>query len=607
MKIKFKKIRLKNFMSIGASPVDLEYVSGLHAIVAKLSSNGTTNGQGKSNIGIDGLVFALFGKSIRNLNLKEMINNINQAECEVTVWFSLDDVNWRVERGLAPDYLRLINEDNEESDKDDSKEDSAKKITQQKINSLLGISYKSFINSITLNINYSKPFFKLDLSEKRQILEDVMNLVVYGRMFEKIKKQLNEYKVEKRVLESELKSFTDLYKTKLHTYEKLEEKRRAFEVEKDTQIKLLQKSIQGNTNKIEVFKAKIPNKNFKDIKESFSKRKDEIIQIISDLNSEINSMESSVIKNKKDYEIILKNPICPFCKTPTEESSHTQSHLKKLKNEIETTEKILVEKTAKKVEQQESLKDIKEKITKIDDAIEKVKQLQEVISRLEAIKEEEEKQLDIAYKKEFSMDSLITKEEVEAAKLKVEEKEQNYNEVCSNMNYSDYVKEILGDQGVKKYIIKKIIPLLNKKTNEYLSLFKAKYSLSFDSELNETFKSRNREERTYNGFSSGEQKRIDLAFMFALLDVAKQQSSIDSNILILDEIIDSSICSNGIHQLMSFLKNEFKKAYPDMCVYIISHKAEITEDHFNSIITIKKDNEFTKIDSIRNVEQIVQV
>ena len=123
MKLIFKRLKLKNFMSVGAVPLEFEYTTGLNAIVAKPNvGSDTTNGQGKSILGIDALVFALFGKSIRGLNLKEMINNINQAECEVTLWFSVDGSNWRIERGLAPDYLRIIDEDKETKGTDEEEE-----------------------------------------------------------------------------------------------------------------------------------------------------------------------------------------------------------------------------------------------------------------------------------------------------------------------------------------------------------------------------------------------------------------------------------------------------------------------------------------------------
>lgn len=604
MKLEFKKIRLKNFMSIGAVPVEIDYSSGIHAIVGKKTSQDTTNGSGKSSCGIDGIVFALFGTSVRDLNIKDIVNNINEAECEVTLWLAIDGVNWRIERGITPDYFNLVNEDIEQTEEEKK---TAKRQTQQKLNELINISYTSFLNSITLNINYSKPFFKLPVSEKRTILEDVINLSVYGKMYEKIKKEMNDYKTEKRVLESEIKSLNLIFVDKKNTLEKIEFQKTTFEASKEVAIKTISDSIKNNTEKMESFKLKLPTQDFNEVKKKLSEAKDSLIQKYSQISSKIAGLEIDKSKSEKNIKNIKENPICPFCKTPTEHSEHSQKYIN---DEISTVSNCVNElKTLSdiKVSIETKLKEVKDKLIKVEDFIEKTNQLKEIIKRLELIIDEETKNLNKELSKTLDFQSIISQKDVDEAKERYENKKLQYNEVCEDMEYSEYIRNILGDQGIKKYIIKKIIPLLNKKTNEYLSLLKANYTISFDSDLKETFKTRGSKDRPYVGFSSGEQRRIDIAFMFALLDVSKNQSSIDSNILILDEILDSSICANGILKLMSFLKTEFKTAYPDMCVYVISHKAEITEDHFNTIITVKKDNEFTRIDSIRTVEQILQV
>lgn len=605
MKLIFKKIRLKNFMSIGAVPVEFDYNSGIHAIVGKpILHQETTNGSGKSSFGIDGIVFALFGKSIRELTKKDMINNINEGECEVTLWIAVDGVNWRIERGLEPDYFNVINEDTE--NEEETKE-TAKRPTQQKLNELLKISYTSFLNTITLNINYSKPFFKLPVSDKRTILEDVINLSVYGKMYENIKKEWNSYKTEKRILESEIAGLQAIYLDKKNTLEKIDFQKITFEAAKELAIKTISDSIKLNQEKADAFRLKLPKQDFNDIKKKLSETKDILIQKFSQISSNISSLESDKQKSINNVKKIKDNPICPLCKTPTVHSEHSQKYILDENTIIENINIELSTLIVTKPSIEEKLKEVKEKLNKVDDLIGKTTQLKEIIKRLETIIDEETKNLNKEIKKTFDLNSIISQTDVDNAKLKYENKQAQYNEVCESMQYADYITDMLGDKGIKKYIIKKIVPLLNKKTNEYLSLFKANYNITFDSDLKETFKTRGSKERVYASFSAGEQKRIDLAFMFALLDVSKNQSSIDSNILILDEIIDSSICANGILQLMTFLKNDFMTAHPDMAVYVISHKAEITENHFNSIITVKKENDFTKIDSIRQVEQILQV
>ena len=421
MKIKFKKIKVKNFLSVGAVPIELEYISGIHAIVAKSINSETTNGQGKSTFGIDALVFELFGKSIRGLNIKEMVNNINGAECEVTVWFDLDGVNWRIERGIAPDYVRVINEDEQK----DQKEDSAKKLTQQKINNLLGISYTSFINSITLNINYSKPFFKLEVSEKRQILEDIMNLVVYGRMFEKIKKEWNGYKVEKRVVESELNSLKELFSNKKETYDKLEQQKQLFENEKISIIAKLQIVLDEDKIKLDKLKSKIPDKNFSEIKIKLQKQKDSIVEKISNISSDIQSSERDILKLKNEIINITSNPICKNCKTPINSSEHTQNHLKIISQEIES----ITSKNKEKVEEKNSnninLSLIKEKILKVEEVLEKIDKIKDLVNVLKNNIVNNSKRLQEETDKQFSLSTIITKEDLDKTenKLKLKESE----------------------------------------------------------------------------------------------------------------------------------------------------------------------------------------
>lgn len=607
MIIKFKKIRLKNFMSIGAVPIEFSYQSGINAIIAK-EVNGTTNGQGKSVLGNDGLICTLYGKSIRGLNKDEIINNINGKECEMTLWLDIDKVPYRVERGIDPDYFRFINEKEEAVATEKMKEESSQKKTKQNIEDILGISYTSFINAITLNINYSAPFFKLKAHERRQVLEDILSLNVYGKMFETVKKEWNQYKTEKRSLESEYSNVKTMYADKKATYEKLEESRKRFEDEKHKNIIEIEKRIEDNNTNIRKNKerlAKAPDLN--SVKMRVSDGKDKCQNLLSQLTSDMNVLERDIQQKIREIADIEKNPICPKCKTPVTTSEHTIQHIEKLNKEIVDAKKQIEQKRTEKAEKEPTLIAIKSKLKEIEDAIDKRKTLENEIENLISKNSIEQNSLDTEKQKTFSMGQIISQQDLDKLKTKVDRKSKEYNDNDIAMKYADYAKDILGDQGIKKYIIKKILPVLNKKTNEYLSLFQAKYTLNFDNELREKFRTRNSDNRTYGSFSAGEQKRIDLAFMFALLDIAKSQHSVDSNILILDEIIDSSLCANGIMHLMDFLKNVLQKTYPDLCVYIISHKAEIGEDNFNRIITIQKEQEFTKIESIREVEQVLQV
>lgn len=598
MKIIFKKIKIKNFMSVGSVPIEFDYTAGLHRVTGVVIGENIKNGVGKSQLFLDALIFALFGKSIRGLNLDQMINSINEKECEITLWLEINDVPYKIERGLKPNYLRFINENIEENNVI-----SRKSSIQQDINNTIKISYTTFINTITMNVNYSEPFFKLNPAEKRQILDDATNISIFGKMFEKLKKQYNEAKNDKKILISELNYCKENYKEKVETFSKIEQMKLEFENNKTKDIEILNEKINKFNSKLTDLQSKIPNKDYESFKIKILEAKDKLKNEINKHESEIFYTEKQITNNKNKINNIQKNPKCPECGTPNT-SEHVSSHIKLLQEELE--------KNTQTVSSLNNSKDILN--TKLTDIISKEKQVNDILKNINLLNSQIiecknninilNNQLKEVELKQFNMNNIISNDDIEKSLEKVKLKEFEYNNLEKNMFYMDYSKEILGEK-IKSYVIKKLVPLLNKKMNEYLALFKANYTISFDNELNETLKSRKRDVFSYNNFSSGEQKRIDLAMMFTLLSLTKKQNSIDCNILILDEVLDTSICKEGIIQLMDFLKVNFKKEHPNLCTYIISHKEEIGNENFDSVINLKKDKNFTKIDSIETINKIL--
>lgn len=595
MKIEFTKIKAKNFLSIGAVPVEFDYSKGLHKIVGTVIGEDTKNGCGKTTIILDAIIFAVYGKSLRNLNLNEMINSINQSECEITLWFKIDNKPYRIERGIKPNYLRFIDEEKESSEI--IEESARKSSTQQDILNVLKINMVTLINVITMNLNYSKPFFKLNPQEKRKILEDSTNVAIYGKMYENIKKQTNEYKNDRKILINDVKNLKQNYTEKVETFNKLEILKQKFETSKQIDITNLNTQILNIKTKIAELEQKLIDKNYSDIKTKITKT-------ILEVNTQISKIETDTIYVKKDnkkYEAEItdlnNNPICPRCKSPAT-SEHTQIHISSLKANIETNSKIINDNNIKLEEYYLKLNELKEKDKKITNILEQINQINIKINQYKENITQLNKQLVILETKTFDTADLITEQMVLDSKTKLETKEAEYNTLETKLVYCEYLKDVLGDSGIKTYIIKKLVPLLNKKMNHYLSLFKFYHSITFDNELQETLKSRKRDKFSYENFSSGEQRRIDLAMMFALLSINKLQNSIDCNILILDEVLDSSLCEYGTIQIIEFLRNDFKLEHPNLCTYVISHKKEINDMYFDSIINVVKQNNFTKIGSI---------
>jgi DNA repair exonuclease SbcCD ATPase subunit len=350
----------------------------------------------------------------------------------------------------------------------------------------------------------------LDLAKRREVLEDVLNLAVYGKMYEKVKKEWNQYKTERKFMERDLENLKKMYEDKKNTYEKIEDKRKIFEDSKQETCRKLEEKLNTLNTTLETYKAKLPNKDFSAIKLKLYEVKDKITQKLSQLNSEITVSEKSIKSKEIEIQEIKKNPICPLCKTPTSESEHTQKHIQKLKKEVEEINENINSYKMEKEKIQPKFSEIQSKIAEIDVVIEKVNKLKTAISNYQLQVNNATRELEIEQSKIFELGAVITKDDIEKLQISLENKNKEYNELCKSMRYADFTKEILGDNGIKKYIIKKIIPLLNKKTNEYLSRFKANYTLAFDSELNEIFKT-----RTYliKAFSEKDSGKIKDEFM----------------------------------------------------------------------------------------------
>lgn len=607
MKFEIKKVWIKNFFSVGAQGLEIDFTTGLHSVVGKVIGQDTSNGVGKSQAFIDSIVFALYGTSIRNLNLDGMVNKINQEECEVFLWFNIDNKPYRIERGIKPGFLHLVDEEQENNTDDDKEEmkEGRKKETQSRINDLLGISYTTFINNITLNINYSKPFFKLNPAEKREIFEDILNLSVFGKILEKVRKDYNENKHLLKNISTELSGAEELSANKKQTKQKIDQYHKTFEDNKQKELDLLQKEkavIEANLNELK-------SHNIKDLTELRVKGE----TWIQEKNKKFNEINFEIKENRKKISLLdIKinrlslTPICPECNSPTT-GDHAQKHIHEMQQEMEKIEsenkKLSTESTNMMLSIEEGKNKLSNIIKTIDNNRKIIEKIKIIENNLFHINEKIHKCID----KKLDIEQVITDEDIKNVENRVSVKKHEYKTCEKELKYSELLKDVVGDKGIKNYIIKKIMPLLNKKMNEYLGMFKASYTVHFDEEFNEYFKLNRRDTYTYNNFSAGEQKRIDLAFMFSLFAIAKSQNSLDCNILILDEICDSSMCSNGISSLMFFLKNDFKKLYPNLCTYIITHKTEIDKNDFNTVIKLKKENGFTKLDEIEKINQVLQV
>jgi DNA repair exonuclease SbcCD ATPase subunit len=198
----------------------------------------------------------------------------------------------------------------------------------------------------------------------------------------------------------------------------------------------------------------------------------------------------------------------------------------------------------------------------------------------------------------LTIENVISDDDIKKYSEKYDDVSKLYKDASKSFQFNSLLRKILGEEGIRKFVVSKVLPYFNSKINGYLKIMGSDLSLRFDSNLDEQIITRNREERRYGSFSAGEKKRIDISVLLSLMDLAKLQNSVDTNILILDEVLDTAMDNEGIENFLNYLKSGFKSSYPDKSVYIITHRNTISDDFYDTMIKLTKKDGFTSIDNI---------
>lgn len=590
-KIRFNKIFLKNFISVGNAGIDFDYKSGLHAVTGHIEPSLKRNGVGKSVLISEPLVFALYGRTLRKTNKEDIINTTNGKDCVVRVEFEINKDKIVIERGIKPTYLKVWENDEE------IRYDSMKN-TQKWIENKININHTCFTNIIVLNINHSQPFLAMDAKSKRDVLEDILSLNVYSRMANEAKVRHLDAKTDLKVFESELKSSRNALNEALESKNNIDRMMKDFEKEKNQKINDLTSQIESENSLLIKLQEKIDSTNLKTKLEEAKTKTEALTKKINEFLSEKKLLVKSLKDEKEALKVLEHTPYCPTCHTPTDNPvvikfiNETKDKIEKYTEQISKIDSNLEKADVLLTKCKNNEDTISEKISEQEQLHIKI---DKVISNIEyyemRLKEEKDRTLNIS--------DIISDERLNSIKKSSEDAEVSFNTSVKKFAYNKILRSILGEEGVRKYVMSKVLPVLNQKVNHYLQLLGSDYSILFDSNLQEKIIARNRETRSYDSFSSGEKKRIDLSVLLSLMDIAKMQNSVDTNILILDEIIDSSMDSEGVENFLEFLSTNFKEAYKDKAIYIITHRKEIGEgEFFDSMINLVKRNGFTRIDDI---------
>jgi len=566
--ILFSKVRYKNFLSTGNVFTEIDL--GGHSTTLIVGENGA----GKSTF-LDAITFSLFGKPFRNINKPQLVNSINEKDCVVEIEFQIGKINYKVVRGIKPNVFEiymngdLLNQDAKAKDYQDYLE---------KV--ILKMNYKSFTQIVILGSTNFTPFMQLSAADRRTVIEDLLDIQIFSSMNVIVKNKLHGLKDEAAQLKIQIDNTKDkielhkkhLDELKKNTKEIVDAKKKEFE-ENSTTLKNLAVELTNKESQIESIVLSISDE------ETSTKKFNKLNQLEA-------KIEGNIQKLEKDIEFYSVNSTCPTCDQAInnkEEKVHTCNSkitelaegLNKLKEESDA---VLQRINTIKATQKE-LKALEQDLVRITTHR---KQIRSYIAKLQ-------EEIDVIESKPAMSD------EFKAQSKQLLNALQAYNdkrkEVSEQTQNYDIVAQLLKDGGIKSKIIKQYVPIINKLVNKYLAAMDFFVNFNIDEEFKETIKSRHRDDFSYENFSEGEKKRIDLALLFTWRSVAKLKNSVNTNLLIFDEVFDGSLDINGTEEFMKLINmmNEGTN------IFVITHKSDQMVDKFKHTIRFAKVKNFSQV------------
>ena len=570
--ILFKRISYKNFLSTGNQPIEIALDMSQTTLIVG------TNGSGKSTL-LDALCFVLFNKPFRIIKKEQMVNTINNGDCIVEVEFDVGTKNYIVRRGIKPNLFeifcdgKLINQD-------------ANNIDYQKYleQNIMKLNYRSFIQVVLLGSSSYEPFMKMKPRYRREVVEEILDIRVFGLMDLILRSQQSD--LQKKL--TEVRHQAELIKTKYETEAKY---LKTLETKGSDNQKVQQNKLQENEqNKLEYDKKLQSLNEAIAVSQNELSGQDTVNKKIKELEKYETKIEQNLDTHKKTLEFFKENDTCPVCtqsidtKFKEDKCNHETTTISKLESGLSQ----LIGELSKQEEKITAYGKISNKIQSMNVEIAKV------TSSLESLKRHSDQiQQEISTSQERDTDIENIELELEKMRVDLKEAEVALSKVQEEKNYVDVLREILNDKGAKAQIIRKYVPIMNALINKYLQAMDFYISFNLDEEFNETVKSRFRDTFNYNNFSEGEKMRIDLALLFTWRDIARMKNSTNTNLLLLDEIFDSSLDGQGTDDFFKIIKTLEKEN-----IFIISHKGDILFDKFTNIIKYEKVQNFTQLGTI---------
>ena len=568
--INFTKIRWKNLLSSGNTFTEIQLDEYQTTLVLG------ENGAGKSTM-LDALCFGLYGRGFRNLKKELLINSVNEKNLEVEVEFYIGKKNYKVIRGIKPNIFQIYIDDvfvNQDANVRDYQEQLEKHI--------LKMNYRSFTQVCILGSANFVPFMQLKSKERRNLVEDLLDISIFSTMSDILRTRISNHVIETRETDHEINIMEERISglnqqlTVLQTNR--DEKIGKFETtitETQTNIEQLLETVDGKNKIVDAKSTEISDK---DKSES---RLNTAIQTISKLEQKRTKLEEEIIF----YE---QNDNCPVCEQGIDEE-HKKTHVAEKQTKknamVDAIRDLtkLIQQSNRRMEEirviSESIKGIQSEIGVIQsEIVSNQKYITKLLSEIEDLKNE-------------ATGGSNTQSKIEDSEEKLDILHSKKESLSDQSHYYDIASTLLRDQGVKQKIIKQYVPIMNNMINKYLASLEFFVGFELDEAFEETIKSRFRDVFKYDNFSQGEKMRIDLALLFTWRAIARMKNSVNTNLLVLDEVFDSSLDVSGTDDFLKLLNTLTEKTN----VFIISHKGEALYDKFNNVLRFEKYKNFSRL------------
>ena len=563
--IHFKNIKWQNFLSTGNAWTEIDFQRSPSTLIVG------DNGSGKSTL-LDALTYSLFNKPFRNVSIPQLINSINGKGMSVEINFAIGSKNYTIRRGLGPRHFD-IEIDGETLDKEANIRDMQKYLEDN----ILKLNYKSFTQIVMLGSASFTPFMQLHLGARREIIEDILDISIFSSMNQVLKTKYTQLENQVRIIEGEIqvaRSKAEVQETYIQTLEE----------DRDAKVKEILEKISEERNAIETTQETANE--LQEEKESLG----DVQKTKGQLDKYRDRFQRQIEQHEKQIEFLTNHDDCPTCQQgiPHEHKEKLTAKDNEKKDELA---KALEDLETKYEEVQRLSEQLIEIDNKIMEGNNKIITHQRIVQRLQV-------ELNDTQEKVGNIDE-------EKAKLKKLAKQtinkvKEKNEQTETEHYYNVVQSMLKDSGIKTKIIKEYLPIINKLVNKYLAAMDFFVQFDLDETFKETIKSRHRDKFSYANFSEGEKQRIDLALIFTWRTIAKMKNSASTNILLLDEVFDSSLDVNGTEYVMSLLNTIGEETN----VFVISHKGDQLFDKFRSVIRFEKRQNYSVLENRKRENEI---